>query len=286
MLILITLTLFHCKNERDKITDSNILKTKNEIENKLKLPFSSSDLNYKIKDKNGYYIYDEGFKKDELGRISRVKGIFSKENIKLKLIEYKPLGDENTEPIVYLYSFVSNKKVDSLKIHETVEWEGSIYIRFILNKKLEVKISNEEFFSENEIKKEEFIYTINRKGIFTKTKNKLVINKYKSNNIWKGKYFFEIRNKDNLLTRFIININNVNNIEVKHVSDGNKEEIYSNLSLIKQESENIIKIIFNSKYEEMGEIYLEKSGNSYIISGKAISFINPGNDQYEIKKIK
>ncbi len=49
---------------------------------------------------------------------------------------------------------------------------------------------------------------------------------------------------------------------------------------------NKIEIVFNKKYDEMGIIYLQNDKNDYIISGTPISTINPGNDEYPLKKIE
>ena len=36
----------------------------------------------------------------------------------------------------------------------------------------------------------------------------------------------------------------------------------------------------------MGVIYIQKSGDQYIISGEPITNINPGNDEFPLKKVK
>ena len=100
---------------------------------------------------------------------------------------------------------------------------------------------------------------------------------------WKGKYYFEARNKDGLKTSFDISILGLNNIAVKYIQDDNAPEVYKNLKG-EQISADKIRIVFNEKYNELGDIYLEKSGKSYFISGQAIYFINPGNDSYPIEK--
>lgn len=102
---------------------------------------------------------------------------------------------------------------------------------------------------------------------------------------WKGKYYFEAHNKDNYITSFEILIQDFNNIEVKYISDGNPPEIYKNLKG-EHLSASKIRIIFNKKYAEMGEIILEKDSDGYYISGQPIYFINPGNDRLLIKKIE
>jgi len=100
---------------------------------------------------------------------------------------------------------------------------------------------------------------------------------------WAGKYYFEATNKDDLKTSFDINIADLKNITLVYVGDGEKPETYKKLKG-ESVSENKIKIIFNKSYEGLGEIYLEKVGKDYYISGEAIYYINPGSDKMLIKK--
>jgi hypothetical protein len=102
---------------------------------------------------------------------------------------------------------------------------------------------------------------------------------------WSGKYFFEKTNRDELKTSFDISISDLNSITVNYISNGEKVEIYKNLKGVKVEDDKI-KIVFNKKYENMGFIYIQKYENEYIISGDPIANINPGNDEYPLKKIK
>jgi hypothetical protein len=102
---------------------------------------------------------------------------------------------------------------------------------------------------------------------------------------WSGKYFFEKTNRDELKTSFDISISDLNSITVNYISNGEKVEIYKNLKGVKVEDDKI-KIVFNKKYENMGFIYIQKYENEYIISGDPIANINPGNDEFPLKKIK
>lgn len=106
-----------------------------------------------------------------------------------------------------------------------------------------------------------------------------------STDIWKGKYYFEAKNKDDLKTSFEISIKQLDDISVKYSSDDNKPEVYNHIvgELINPEK---LKINFNVNYDEMGIIFLEKDGDEFIISGEPIYFINPGNDNMSIKKIE
>ena len=105
------------------------------------------------------------------------------------------------------------------------------------------------------------------------------------NNSWGGKYFFERTNRDDLKTSFEISINNLKNISLVYVSDGEKPETYNN-TVGEMISNDKMKITFNKKYDDMGIVYIQKNGNNYIISGDPISSINPGNDEFPLKKTK
>lgn len=102
---------------------------------------------------------------------------------------------------------------------------------------------------------------------------------------WTGNYSFSAKNRDDLKTSFNINIIKLDNITVKYISDDGKPEIYKNLKS-NFVQKNKIKINFNPKYEEMGIIYIEKVENEYYISGSPIYFINPGNDEMPLRKVK
>lgn len=102
---------------------------------------------------------------------------------------------------------------------------------------------------------------------------------------WKGYYHFEASNKDQIKTAFDIDIQSLNDISIQINEDGNTE----NYSHIKAEriDDDTIKIVYNPSFEdEMGVIYIEKSGHEYLISGNPIYFINPGNGEMPLKKIK
>lgn len=102
---------------------------------------------------------------------------------------------------------------------------------------------------------------------------------------WIGNYHFSARNRDGLKTSFDINISKLNNITVKYVSDEDKVKIYKNIKgkFIQKDK---ISIAFSPKDQEMGIIYVEKLDDEFFISGKPIYFINPGNDDLPLKKIR
>lgn len=246
----------------------------------LDLPFNSNTLNYSKKDKNGYYIYDSSFKKYDYSKSSRIIGKYNNEGFEIFIVELKPNGDEHIEPIISLFSYFQNKKVDSLIVYETIEWEGSFKKRFVINKDKSIKVSElSEANDETEngldtliISNNYNIYNLSKDGLF-------------STNKWNGKYYFESKNKDNLKTSFEISILDLKNITIKYIGDGEPVEIYKNL-VAKSISSNKIKIIFNEKYEENGYINIEKVNNEYYISGDLIYLINPGSDNLPLKKIK
>jgi hypothetical protein len=128
-----------------------------------------------------------------------------------------------------------------------------------------------------------FCYSQSNKTVSNNTPKFGLTNKIDSK--WLGNYYFESFNKDNLKTSFDISIQDLNNIKIVYIGDGEKPEFYKNLKfqLVKTDK---LKIIFNPKYESLGIIFLENSDKKYYISGEVISFINPGSDSLEIKKKK
>lgn len=105
------------------------------------------------------------------------------------------------------------------------------------------------------------------------------------NNHWKGIYHFEASNRDNSKTSFDIIIKSLNDLSININEDGIKSN-YSHIRAKNISSEKI-EIIYDSSLEgEMGTIYIEKSNNGYFISGNPIYFINPGNNEMPLKKIK
>lgn len=102
---------------------------------------------------------------------------------------------------------------------------------------------------------------------------------------WVGKYTFSAKNRDGLKTSFDITIVKLDNITVKYISDGSKASTYKNLKSDFVEKDKI-RINFNPHDQEMGIIYIEKLDDEYYISGDPIYFINPGNNEMPLKKIK
>lgn len=104
-------------------------------------------------------------------------------------------------------------------------------------------------------------------------------------NGWEGVYHFEASNKDEIKTSYDITIKSLNDISIQ-INEGEDKESYSH---IKAEvlNDDKIKLVFNPSLEdEMGIIYIEKSDNTYLISGYPIYFINPGNNEMPLIKEK
>ena len=72
---------------------------------------------------------------------------------------------------------------------------------------------------------------------------------------------------------------------VVYSSDGGSPETYKNLKGEKMD-DNKLKITFNKEYGDMGTVYLQQHENEYDISGDPISFINPGNNEFPIRKVR
>lgn len=106
------------------------------------------------------------------------------------------------------------------------------------------------------------------------------------NNIdfWKGEYHFEASNRDEAKTVFNITINSLEDISIDVTEEGTTNK-YSKLRA-EEVNHQKIKIKYDDSSDEMGTIYIEKSDNSYFISGSPIYFINPGNNEMPLQKLK
>ncbi|SMO47101.1 hypothetical protein [Flavobacterium nitrogenifigens] len=160
--------------------------------------------------------------------------------------------------------------------------EDASYIAksFIINEDLTISIFEIRFSKIYKKLNEGYKITSDGKIISSKSKSE---NKAEANS-WSGKYNFKRTNKDELVTSFLIDLKSLDDITIVYIGDGEKAESYKNL---KAESiaEDKIKIVFNKKYDELGIIYIQKNGKQYTISGEPISNINPGNDEYPLKKM-
>jgi len=151
---------------------------------------------------------------------------------------------------------------------------------FVINKDLTISIFEMRFSKIYKKLNEGYKITPDGKIISSKSKSE---NRAEANS-WSGKYTFKRTNKDELVTSFLIDIKNLDDIAIVYIGDGEKAESYKNLKA-ENIAEDKIKIVFNNKYDELGIIYIQKNENKYIISGEPISNINPGNDEYPLKKM-
>ncbi|SMO90884.1 hypothetical protein SAMN06265171_111105 [Chryseobacterium rhizoplanae] len=103
-------------------------------------------------------------------------------------------------------------------------------------------------------------------------------------NFWKGEYHFEASNRDEAKTVFNITINSLENISVDVTEEGTTNK-YSKLRAEELNPQKI-KIKYDDSPDEMGIIYIEKSDDNYFISGNPIYFINPGNNEMPLQKLK
>ncbi|MDM1556373.1 MULTISPECIES: hypothetical protein [Chryseobacterium] len=102
---------------------------------------------------------------------------------------------------------------------------------------------------------------------------------------WNGTYHFEASNRDQIKTSYDITINSLNDISIQINDDGDKVS-YSHIKAEVLNDDNI-KLAFDPSLEdEMGIIYIEKSDDTYLISGYPIYFINLGNNEMPLIKEK
>jgi hypothetical protein len=195
---------------------------------------------------------------------------------------------------INLSIYKNNKSVDELTVYKEENYSEALvainqyfYIDSDLNL-WTLEINEDEdgikvmFWNQYKIDKESGKINLVKDNIFN---NSQTTDVNKNINSWIGKYSFEKSNRDDLKTSFEIVINNLNNITVVYISDGEKPETYKNI-VGEIVADDKIKIVFNKKYDDMGIINIQNYGKEYIISGEPISTINPGNEEYSLKKIK
>ena len=106
----------------------------------------------------------------------------------------------------------------------------------------------------------------------------------KDKDSWKGKYYFEATKRDSAKTIFDITISSLEDITLTVIEEGVKNK-YSHLKAEEVDNEKI-KITYDNSSDDMGVIYIKKSDNDYFISGNPIYFINPGNNEMPIQKVR
>lgn len=127
-----------------------------------------------------------------------------------------------------------------------------------------------------EKKIEDSKHKISTQNISNVTKNSI--------DFWKGEYHFEASNRDEAKTVFNITINSLEDISIDVTEEGTTNK-YSKLKA-EEVNHQKIKIKYDDSSDEMGIIYIEKSDDNYFISGNPIYFINPGNNEMPLQKLK
>lgn len=195
----------------------------------------------------------------------------------------------------FLYLKKNGKLLDSIKIFQSINYSEALVVKtryyYVDNDNVYLLdfVDDESGSTVNQWNK----YKIDTKlcKLFLEKHNELKTKNNKFdisktlNHIWQGNYYFEASNKDNIKTKYNIIINSLDNVTVQ-IKEDNTENNYVKINA-EPINKDKIKIVFNPQSEnDMGTIYIEKSDNKYLISGNPIYFINPGNNEMSLKKIK
>ncbi len=145
-LLLLSILAFVGCQKQDNSQKTEIPQTeespKQQAKPEMTFPFCSDNLDYSKKNEHGYFVYTDDFKPSPLGRDSaREFGTFTQGEVEVIGLELKPIGDEHTEPIGKLYTKLHGKVVDSLSVHETIDWEGNYEKRFCISSDKTISIS-------------------------------------------------------------------------------------------------------------------------------------------------
>lgn len=296
--IIIAVFFISCKKENNLLNAQNT-KTTQELIKIIELPIDSTIFNYNYKDKNGYFIYDKTFKKNEYSNaLSRIVGKVSLNNkIDLLFVEKKSNDDEYTEPIVTLYSLENNKKVDSLNIYETLKSEGSLQKRFLISKDKIIHLyenSSGYDFSDNgkEIlvtEKKNEIYSISENGKFILQQNEPnsqmnINNNSKPDKSWLGEYSIEtdaLSNSDSkkIKLKYYININSLSEAILSIGADQPQDYTCEGDYTLQVEKSEIY-ASGKCDSDDINDFYIKKENNKFFIKTKR--FLNQ--DWQELKK--
>ncbi len=300
ILPLIILLLISCKKENDLKVIANTVNDKitAKSENNL-IPYGDeliSKYDFVSKIENGESV------KSKREYLSKIKFDYNKfdswdfnttqtQNAGDIVLKFSKEEKDNSDTDIYthiiLSTFKNNKKIDEIIVYKKENYsEALVAISqfFYINSDLELwilEINEDEagilLHSWNQ-------YKIDKtNGKIDLVKSKEISSSNENSNQWKGKYIFEKEDLNNLMTSFEITINSLDNIEVVYKNKGKASKMYKNL-VAKSEPDNKIKIVFNEKDGSMGIIYIKSDDGEYTISGKPLSIINPGNDEYYLKK--
>jgi len=206
----------------------------------------------------------------------------------------KPNNTENAD--IYhqatLYVEINKKITDSIVIYHSINFSEALTVRernyyvdkdniYILDIAEDESGASVEKWSQSKINSSGKIISVKRNIFSTDNSNKIIETK---DSLWNGTYYFEALNRDNAKTIFEITINSLDDISVNVTEEGIKNK-YSNIKAEKVDNGKI-KINYDTSSDDMGTIYIEKSDNEFYISGNPIYFINPGNNEMSLKKIK
>lgn len=254
-------------------------RTENQIRaDNLKCALSKIKYDYEILNSINTEIY--------IGNISSDVKLFIQNSL------FKNKNIEDVKYQVMLYVEKDKIRSDSMIIYQSFNYLEALVVQekyYYLNKNHIYTIDIVEDESGASVEKWEH-YNINTNGKISLAKQEIFSSKVSNqvvdekNIFWKGLYYFEASNRDEVKTIFNITINSLDNILVEVQDDGILNK-YSNLKAEEINSEKI-KITYNKSPDEMGVIYIEKSDNEYFISGNPIYFINPGNNEMPLKKIR
>lgn len=206
----------------------------------------------------------------------------------------KPNNTENA--YIYhqatLYVEINKKITDSIIIYHSINFSEALIVRernyyvdkdniYVLDIVEDESGTSVEKWSQSKINSSGKIISVKQK-IFSKDDSYKI--KESKDNLWNGTYYFEASNRDNVKTVFDITINSLDDISLNVTEEGIKNK-YSNIKAEKVDNGKI-KINYDTSSDDMGTIYIEKSDNEFYISGNPIYFINPGNNEMPLKKIK
>ncbi|SFN25531.1 hypothetical protein SAMN05421594_1871 [Chryseobacterium oleae] len=232
------------------------------------------------------------FDYDKLNSINK-KNIIGKLNSNTELFIKNSVSKNNNADLSYQITLYieKNKTIsDSIVIYQSLNYSESLTVKtkyYYLDKNEIYLLDVAEDESGANVEKWEH-YKINSsaKICLVKQKSFLKDNNVTKSNIdfWKGVYHFEASNRDEAKTIFDITINSLEDVSVDLTEEGRKNK-YSPLKA-EEVNNGKIKINYNNTSGDMGIICIEKYDNNYFISGSPIYFINPGNNEMPLHKLK
>lgn len=313
IIILCFLSIFSCKKPQENInTISKEVVLKKEWQGDLLISdfnfVNSIDKTCKLNSaffgRSDKQINDDNLKcalskiKFDYEKLNSIKTKFSIGNInattELFIKATKPSNIENAD--IYnqatLYIELNKKITDSIVIYHSINFSEALTVKernyyidkdyiYLLDIVEDESGTNVEKWTKNKVNKSGKIILVKHKILSAEN----LENASNSNgNLWSGSYYFEASNREEAKTIFEIIINSLQDISVNVTEEGIKNN-YPNIKAEKIDNEKI-KINYDLSSDDMGTIYIEKSNDKFYISGNPIYFINPGNNEMPLKKIK